>query len=311
VKPKKFFLTSLFFLFLLLAISFPIRYYNQKKPLVSPISDILQIVSVWSQDKDLIWQPEKRPDSLASGKVEIAAQAGLVVNLTKNKLLYAKGANQVMPIASLTKIMTVLAALESAPLEQKMIISYQAARVGEATMNLVAGEKLTLEELLYGLMLVSGNDAAFAIAENVAGRSSLFVNLMNEKAKSLGLENTKFYNPHGLDQASSQNNYSTAYELAILAKYTLDKFPKFRNIVGTDNITLNPSKDHKQYWLTNNLGLDKTYPGLVGIKPGYTDAAGYCLVGLIERESEEMLVVLLNSPNLKQDLVGLLDYWLE
>lgn len=311
MKPKKFFLTSLFFLFLLLAISFPIRYYNQKKPLISPISDILQIVSVWSQDKDLIWRPEKRPDNLALEGVKVAAQAGLVVNLTQNKLLYAKSANQVMPIASLTKIMTALTALESAPIEQKMIISYQAARVGEATMNLVAGEKLTLEELLYGSMLVSGNDAAFAIAENVAGRSSLFVNLMNEKAKSLRLENTKFYNPHGLDQVNSQNNYSTAYELAILAKYTLDKFPKFRNIVGTDNITLNPSKDHKHYWLTNNLGLDKTYPGLVGIKPGYTDDAGYCLVGLIEKEGEEVLVVLLNSPNLKQDLVGLLDYWLE
>jgi len=311
VKPKKFFLTSLFFLFLLLAISFPIRYYNQKKPLISPISDVLQIVSIWSQDKDLTWRPEKQPDNLALERVKIAAQAGLVVNLTQNKLLYAKSANQVMPIASLTKIMTALTALESTPIEQKMIISYQAAQVGEATMNLTAGEKLTLEELLYGLMLVSGNDAAFAIAENVAGRSSLFINLMNEKAKSLRLENTKFYNPHGLDQADSQNNYSTAYELAILAKYTLDKFPKFRNIVGTDNITLNPSKDHKQYWLTNNLGLDKTYPGLVGIKPGYTDDAGYCLVGLIERESEELLVVLLNSPNLKQDLVGLLDYWLE
>jgi len=216
-----------------------------------------------------------------------------------------------MSIASLTKIMTALIALESVPLEQRMIISYQAAQVGEATMNLAAGEKLALEELLYGLMLVSGNDAAFAIAENVAGRNSLFINLMNEKAHSLGLKKTKFYNPHGLDQEGSQNNHSTAYELAILAKYTLDKFPKFRNIVGTSHIILDANENHKQYFLENNLGLDKTYPGLIGIKPGYTDSALYCLVGLIEKSNEEILVILLNSPHLKQDLVSLLSYWLE
>jgi len=311
MKFKKFFLDSLFFFSLLLAVSLPIRYYNQKKPLVSPISDIWQIVSVWSQDKNPIWRPEKQPNNLALQEVEVKAEAGLVINLTNNQLLWAKNANQTMPIASVTKIMTALVALESASLKQKMIVSHQAAEVGEATMNLRAGEKLTLEELLYGLMLVSGNDAAFAIAENIAGRNSLFINLMNEKARFLGLEKTKFYNPHGLDQENSQNNHSTAYELAILAKYTIDKFPEFKKIVGTDHIILEANKNHQRYLLTNSLGLGRTYPGLVGIKPGYTDSAGYCLVGLVNRKNEEVLFVLLNSPNLKQDLVGLLDYWLE
>lgn len=311
MKIKKFFLSSFLFSFLLLAVSLPIRYHNQKKPLVSPISDIWQIVSAWGQDKNPIWRPEKQPDNLALQEVEAEAEAGLVINLTNNRFLWAKNANQAMPIASVTKIMTALIALESAPIKQKMIVSHQAAGVGEATMNLRAGEKLTLEELLYGLMLVSGNDAAFAIAENIAGRNSLFINLMNEKARFLGLEKTKFYNPHGLDQKNSQNNHSTAYELAVLAKYTIDKFPEFKKIVGTDHIILEANKDHQRYLLTNSLGLSRTYPGLIGIKPGYTDSAGYCLVGLVAWRNEEVLVVLLNSPNLKQDLVNLLGYWLE
>ncbi|MGI6278656.1 MAG: D-alanyl-D-alanine carboxypeptidase family protein [Patescibacteria group bacterium] len=311
MKFKKFLLTGLASFLLLLAVCLPVRYYNQKKPINSPISDILQITSVWSKNRGLVWQPQTQPDNLATEKIKILAQSGLVINLSKNKITYAKQANQVMPIASLTKIMTALVALESIPLKQKMVVSYQAAQIGEATMSLEAGEKLTLEELLYGLMLVSGNDAAFVIAENTAGRAPLFINLMNEKAKILNLRKTEFYNPHGLDQDNSPHNQSTAYELAILAKYVLDKFPILEKIVATENITINNSSDHKKYSLSNNLGPRKTYPGLVGIKPGYTEAAGYCLVGLVEKNEEKILVVLLNTPNLKKDLTSLLDYWLE
>ncbi|KUK84210.1 MAG: serine-type D-Ala-D-Ala carboxypeptidase, partial [Microgenomates bacterium 39_6] len=122
---------------------------------------------------------------------------------------------------------------------------------------------------------------------------------------------TKFYNPHGLDQNNPPHNQSTAYELAILAKYALDKFPILEKIVVTPNITIDKSGNHKKYSLSNNLGPRKTYPGLVGIKPGYTDAAGYCLVGLVEKNEEKILVVLLNTSNLKKDLTDLSDYWLE
>jgi serine-type D-Ala-D-Ala carboxypeptidase (penicillin-binding protein 5/6) len=311
MKFKKLLLTGLSPFLLLLAICLPVRYYNQKKPTTSPMSNILQITSVWSQNKNLAWQPQTQPDNLATEKIKILAQSGLVINLSKNKTIYAKQANQALPIASLTKIMTALVALESVPLEQKMVVSYQAAQTGEATMNLETGEKLAFEELLYGLMLVSGNDAALVIAENTAGRVPLFINLMNEKAKTLNLKETKFYNPHGLDQNNPPHNQSTAYELAILAKYALDKFPILEKIAATKDITINNSRHHKKYSLSNNLGLEKTYPGLVGIKPGYTDAAKYCLIGLVEKNEEKILVVLLNSSNLKKDLTGLLDYWLK
>ncbi len=311
MKPKKIFLTNLILLSILLAVVTTVRYYNRKRPLISPIPNITQIVSAWEQDDKPLWSPQEQPANLETDCLKILAQSALVIDRNTNQVLYAKNAHQPFPIASLTKIMTALVALETAPLNTKMIVSYQAAQIGEATMNLDEKEKLTLEELLYGLMLVSGNDAATTIAENIAGRVSLFVNLMNEKANQLNLEHTKFYNPHGLDQNNSPPNQSTAYELAILSYYTLDKFPQLEKIATTDNIIIKANENHKEYSLNNLLGLERTYPGLFGLKPGYTSMAGYCLVGMARGKKNEVLVVLLNSSNLKEDLTKLLDYWLE
>ncbi|MDD3679324.1 MAG: D-alanyl-D-alanine carboxypeptidase [Candidatus Shapirobacteria bacterium] len=310
MKFKRIFITNLFCLIFLLATSLFVRYHNNKRPLLSPIPDVGKIIAAWSQDKKPIWSPEDRLSNLATAQVDVLAKSALVVDLNSNQTLYAKEANQVLPIASLTKIMTALVALESAPLNSKMVVSHQATQVGEATMNLKTKEKLTLEELLYGLMLVSGNDAATVIAENITGRTALFVHLMNEKTNQLGLNNTRFYNPHGLDEKHTPPNQSTAYELAILSYYALDKFPSLGKIAATDSIAIEANSDHQRHYLINNLGLERTYPGLFGLKPGYTDSAGYCLVGLAKKEQKAVLVVLLNSPSLKTDLVALLDYWL-
>jgi serine-type D-Ala-D-Ala carboxypeptidase (penicillin-binding protein 5/6) len=309
MKNKKATLVYLIFLLISLAVIVLVRYYNKKRPIISPTPTIAQITSSWKQEKNL-WFPKEQPANLALNCLDVLAQSALVINLDNGQILYAKNAHQPLPIASLTKIMTALVALETAPLDAKMIVSHQAVQVGEATMNLSEKEKLTLEELLYGLILVSGNDAATAIAENIAGRVPLFTNLMNEKASQLNLYQTKFYNPHGLDQNGTPPNQSTTYELAILSYHALKKFPQLKKTAATDNITINASEDHKEYFLNNLLGLERTYPGLSGLKPGYTDSAGYCLVGIAKRETNEVMVILLNSPNLKEDLTKLLDYWL-
>lgn len=282
---------------------------SEKDLLISPILDISSIASGWEKETDFPWLPNNQPDNLDVDKVDISATSALVIDYQSGKILYAKNANRPLPIASLTKVMTALIALETVPLDQKMIVSHQATQIGETTMNLEAGEKLSLEELLYGVMMVSGNDAATTIAENITGRIPLFINLMNKKASLLGLKNTKFYNPHGLDEDTNPPNQSTVYELAILTYYALDKFPQLTKIAGTDEIIIADNGDHHQYYLINNLGLERTYPGLVGLKPGFTDLAGYCLIGLAENEEKEVLVVFLGSENLKSDLVSLLDYW--
>jgi len=250
MKAKKTVLIYLTCFLTSLAIMILACYYNKKRPIISPVPTIAQIISSWKQEEKL-WSPEEQPTDFNINCLDILAQSALVIDLNNNQVLYAKNAHQSLPIASLTKIMTALVALETAPLDTKMIVSHQAAQVGEATMNLSEKEKLTLEELLYGLILVSGNDAATVIAENIAGRVPLFTNLMNEKASQLNLSQTNFYNPHGLDQNDAPPNQSTTYELAILSYHTLKKLAQLKEVAATDNITIKADKDHKEVFLIN------------------------------------------------------------
>lgn len=249
-----------------------------------------------------------RPADLNHTDLNITAKSALAVNLNSKQVLFAQNARQTLPIASLSKIMTAVIALETTKPEQKMIVSHHALQDGEASMNLKAGEKLSLEELLYGLMLVSGNDAANVIAENIAGRQQAFVALMNNKAQLLGLHNTRYYNPHGLDEDDRSPNQSTAYELAALTDWALSQYPLIAQIVATKEITFPASPDHQRYQLTNILGLEETFPGMIGVKPGNTWQAGYCLIGLAEQGNQQILTVLLDSSNPKEEVQQLFEY---
>jgi len=185
-----------------LSIIFYIRYRNENKMLVSPLTPAEKILADWikKEKQEEFWHPPTMPDNYHQDQIVIEAKSSLAINLTENKILFAKNANTVHAIASLTKIMTACLGLELASPETEMLVSENAVQDGEASMNLIAGEKLKMEELLYGLFLVSGNDAANVIAENIGGRKNTFVALMNEKAKILNLKQTEFYNPHGLDE---------------------------------------------------------------------------------------------------------------
>jgi D-alanyl-D-alanine carboxypeptidase (penicillin-binding protein 5/6) len=232
----------------------------------------------------------------------IAGNSALMVDLNTNKILYEKNSNQRMKIASLTKIMTAIIALEHKDYNEKIYVTRHAAYIGEDTMYLTTGEVYTLKELLYGLLLNSGNDAAYAIADGVAGDTSTFVEWMNIKAKEIGLENTEFKDPSGLDD----NTYSTAQDLIKLSRYAM-KHDLFREIVKTYNIELT-SDTHKYVYLENATNLLTSYPGVAGVKTGYTEEAGLCLVTYASNNGHEIMGVVLKSIDRKGDMILMLDH---
>lgn len=251
-------------------------------------------------DPDPAWEPGEK---LGTGNApEIVGETALLVELDTGNILYEKNMNEVKEIASLVKIMTAVVALEHKRLDSEITVSKEAAEIGENTMGISAGEKYTLEELLYGLMLSSGNDAAYAIAEGVAGNTETFIKWMNLKSDELGLKSSKFSDPSGLDDTTR----STALDLVKLSKYAM-KNPKFRKIVGTYEIELPFSEKHKYLYLWNQTNLLTTYQGVAGIKTGYTEDAGLCLATYAKNDGKEVIGVVLNSIDRKGDMILMLD----
>lgn len=234
---------------------------------------------------------------------EIVASNAILIDSDTGRILYEKNSGDQVKIASLVKIMTAVVALEHKDLDQKIFISGNAASIGENSMGLTEGEVYTLEELLYGLMLNSGNDAAYAIAEGTAGDSDTFVQWMNIKAKELGLKKTRFADPSGLDDST----FSTAKDLARLTRYAL-KNPKFREIVKTVEIDIPGNDKHKYVPLYNQTNLLTTYPGVMGVKTGFTEEAGLCLVTYAANDGREVIGVVLNSIDRKGDMILMLDH---
>lgn len=233
---------------------------------------------------------------------EIAGDAGILVDISSGKTLFEKNSTTRKPIASLVKIMTAVIALEHGDLKKEIYISSQAALVGENSMGISAGEVYTLEELLYGLILHSGNDAAYAIAEGVAGDASTFVEWMNFKATELGLADTYFADPSGLDESS----YSTPLDLVKLSRYILQD-ARFREIVATVETEIYGAT-HKYIYLYNQTNLLTTYPGVSGIKTGFTEEAGLCLATYAKNAGVELVGVVLNSVDRKGDMILMLDH---
>ena len=234
---------------------------------------------------------------------EISGKSGIVVEADSGRVLFDKNSGERLKLASLTKIMTAVVALEHKSLSDKLTVSDKAATIGENAMGISTGEAYTLEELMYGLLLNSGNDAAYAIAEGVAGDSDTFVKWMNMKSAELGLHNTYFADPSGLDDSS----YTTARDLVVLTEYAM-RFSEFRQIVATFSKELPYSDEHKELYLENQTNLLTTYPGDIGVKTGYTEEAGLCLVSYAVNGGKEMIGVVLGSSDRKGDMVLMLDH---
>jgi len=246
------------------------------------------------------WKPKTKTGT--ENQPEIIGQAALLVDINSGNILYEKNANEKRPIASLVKIMTAVVALEHKGLDEKVYITRKASDVGENSMGLDEGEIYHLEELMYGLILNSGNDAAYAIAEATAGSTKTFVEWMNIKAKEIGLTNTNFADPSGLND----DTYSTPTDLVKLTRYAL-KNPDFRKIAKTVEYESNDKK-HKYVYLYNQTNLLTTYPGVEGVKTGYTEEAGLCLVTYAQNNGVELVGIVLNSTDRKGDMILMLDH---
>jgi D-alanyl-D-alanine carboxypeptidase (penicillin-binding protein 5/6) len=232
-------------------------------------------------------------------------RAGLLFDLDDGRIFWARNPYAHLRIASLTKMMTALITVESSPSDAPVLVTKQAVdAAGSKVGVLPLGKRVRLESMLYGLLLPSGNDAAIALAQHVAGSVSRFVARMNEQAARLGLGCTRYSSPSGY---FDQHNYSCAADLAVLAHQDLAQ-PRIASITKTYSAVLPfPIKGGKLYLYNNNPLLIYGYPGTTGLKTGYTEAAGKCLVATAERDGVRLGVVLLNSPNPATQARQLLD----
>lgn len=236
--------------------------------------------------------------------VGVSARSAILIEKDSGRVLFEKNSEEKLPMASTTKIMTAAVALESRELDREIEISESAAGVEGSSMYLQKGEVMTLRDLLYGLMLSSGNDAAVAIAEDIAGSGEKFAELMNEKAAQIGMKNSHFTNPNGLPD---ENHYSTAADMARLCAYAM-KNPTFCEIAATKNYKISGGKVAYPRALSNHNRLLNMYDGCVGVKTGFTKAAGRCLVSAAQRGGMTLICVTLNAPDDWNDHMSLFDY---
>jgi serine-type D-Ala-D-Ala carboxypeptidase (penicillin-binding protein 5/6) len=228
------------------------------------------------------------------------ASSAVVIEQDTGNILYDKNSNQALPPASMTKIMTMLLIMEQIQsgkltLEEKVRASEYAASMGGSQIFLEVGEEMTVDELLRGIAIASGNDASMAMAERITGSEEAFVKMMNDKAAELGLKNTKFQNPTGLP---AKDHYSSAYDMAIMGRELL-KYPLITKYTGTYEGYLRENTDRK-FWLVNTNKLVKFYPGVDGLKTGFTGEAKYCLTATAKKGNMRVISVVMGAPTSKE-----------
>lgn len=234
----------------------------------------------------------------------ISASSAVVINTLTGEVAYEHNAHQIRPMASTTKIMTAICAIENGDLNDMVKVHPKAVGVEGSSMYLAHGEVISLKDLLYGLMLSSGNDAAVAIAMHISGSVDAFAELMNKTAVKIGVKNTSFKNPNGLDD---ENHYTTAHDLALITRYGMN-IPEFAEIVGTDTIKVPWHERTYPRVLKNHNKLLNMYEGANGVKTGFTKKSGRCLVSSAKRDGLDFIAVTLNAPNDWNDHKILLDY---
>jgi len=278
---------------------------NDKSPIVSPVPNFLTVFINKQVSTLNLWLPSLRNKISVSFKApEISARSALIYDMTSKKVLYSKNTQEKLPMASLTKIMTAVVALENKRNDDAYVVT-KSDLVGEDSMGLSSGETLTLRDLLYGLILNSGNDAAEVLAQNFPGRN-FFIKAMNDKVKSLGLRDTNFTNPTGLEGDGKQ--YTTVYDLLVITQYALSNFPLFDQVTSTFDYDIPYSSLHKEFYLENQTNLLTSYPGVKGVKTGYTPEAGLCLVTYLDYGGHKIIAVILGSDDRRGEMIELLDY---
>ena len=273
---------------------------------------LLNINYVWAdlEDNEAINIDEIKEEvvetiNVIDNEPKLNSRIGLIYDRASGRILYEKNGNKQTPMASTTKIMTAIVVLEKSNLADIVTIDAKSAGTGGSRLGLKKNDKITVNDLLYGLMLKSGNDAAVALAVHIGGSIEGFAELMNQKAKELGLVNSHFVVPHGLDM---EGHYTTAYELAKIADYALN-IEKFKEIVGTKTHTVTINGQSKVISNTNELLGNLN--GVYGIKTGFTNGAGRCLVSACKRDDLDIITVVIGADTKKyrtSDSMQLIEY---
>lgn len=234
----------------------------------------------------------------------VSAESAVLIDLESRAVLFEHNMSKRLGMASTTKIMTALIAAERSELSELVKIPSEAIGVEGSSIYLSHGEALTMEELLFALLLQSANDAATAIAIAVAGSVEAFADMMNDRAAQMGLEDTHFTNPHGL---YDEEHYTTAYDLAIISAHALEN-ETISRIFATYKATLPITSESQKRVLVNHNKLLRLYRGTIGVKTGFTKRTGRCLVSAAERGGLTLVAVTLNAPNDWRDHMGMLDF---
>ena len=245
------------------------------------------------------------------GGLASEAKSAIMIEASTGKVIFEKNANQKLPMASMTKMMTLLLIMEnisngSLKWDEKVIASEHAASMGGSQIFLEVGEEMSVEDLVKGICIGSGNDASVAMAERIAGSEEEFVKMMNKKAQIMGLKNTNFVNACGLD---SSEHYSSANDMALIAK-ELVKYDKILEFTGTYEDYLRKNTE-KSFWLVNTNKLVRYYSGVDGLKTGYTKEAGYCITTTAKKNNMRLITVVMGEPSSKvrnSETTSMLDY---
>jgi D-alanyl-D-alanine carboxypeptidase len=233
----------------------------------------------------------------------VGASFIVVIDEDSGQVLYERGSSQRTAPASITKIMTALVAIERGKPDDRFKVEFDSTELVDSTlMGIHPGDEVTLEDLLYGLMLPSGNDAALAIANHIAGSKQAFVQMMNDKAQELGLQNTHFMNPHGLDETG---HYTSAYDITMTARYAMQHYPLFRQLAAAKSWSV---KGQRPYDVWNLNKFLYNYDGADGVKIGYTDNAGKTIVASATRKGHRVYVGLMRCTNIVTDSAPLMDW---
>ncbi len=243
-------------------------------------------------------------ESNALGIYDISAKSAVVMCVETGEVLFAKNEHQRRSMASTTKIMTTLLALEQYTPGRQITVTESMIKVEGTSMGLLPGDTVTMQGLAYGMMLPSGNDAANVVAITLGGNVKDFAQMMNARAKQIGMDNTNFVTPSGLDD---EEHYSTAYDMALLGCEAI-KNPLFKKICSTQKASVYYGNPPYKRTLSNHNRLLKSYEGAIGMKTGFTKKSGRCLVSCAERDGVTLVAVTLSAPDDWQDHKKMLDY---
>jgi len=265
------------------------------KRYLSMLVSTLLLTSLWIPSVSAAEEKQKQTTDITTN-----VRSAILIERDTGKVLYEKNSHEALPPASMTKIMTMLLIMEAIDQgklkwDEKIQTSEYAASMGGSQIFLEPGEEMTTKQMLQGIAIGSGNDASVAMAEKIAGSEEAFVDMMNAKVKELGLKNTVFKNTTGLP---ASDHYSSAYDMAIMAKELL-KYEDITKFTGTYEAYLRENTD-KKFWLVNTNKLVRFYPGVDGLKTGFTAEAKYCLTATAQKDGMRVIAVVFGAPTSKE-----------